>query len=39
MSWVHRGKTKKKKPKQIMNANLKKWEAIHAENGNIHVLK
>jgi len=28
----------KENPKEIMNANLKKGEAIHAENGNIHVL-
>jgi len=24
---------------EVMNANLKKGEAIHAENGNIHVIK
>jgi len=30
----------KESPKEIiMSANLKKGEAIHSENGNIHVLK
>lgn len=32
-------KNRKENPKEIMNANLKKGEEIHAENGNIHVLK
>jgi len=32
-------KNRKENPKEIINANFKKGEAVYAENGNINVLK